>query len=76
MSRDEVLRLSSGDPASLIDTRKPSFRKLGVDGSSLSSEQALDLIAKEPSILRRPIYEIDGEIVFGSDKDRLAELIG
>ena len=76
MSRDEVLRLSNGDPASLIDTRKPSFRKLGVDGSSLSSDQALDLIAKEPSILRRPIYDIDGEIVFGSDKDRLAELIG
>ena len=47
-----------------------------MDGSALSSEQALDLIAQEPSILRRPIYEIDGEIIFGSDKDRLAELIG
>jgi len=76
LSRDEVLQLSNGDPASLIDTRKPSFRKLGVDGSSLSSDEALDLIAREPSILRRPIYDIDGEIVFGSDKDRLAELIG
>jgi regulatory protein spx len=76
LSRDEIMRLSNGDPASLIDSRKPSFRKLGVGDKALSADEAIDLMTREPSIIRRPIYEIDGEIVFGSDKDRVAELIG
>lgn len=76
LSRDEIMRLSKGDPASLIDRRKPSFRKLGVGDGELLEEEAIELMMKEPSIIRRPIYEFDGEIVFGSDQDRLAQLIG
>ena len=60
----------------LIDRRKPSFRKLGVGDRDLLGEEAIELMMKEPSIIRRPIYEIDGEIVFGSNQDRLAQLIG
>ena len=46
LSRDEIMRLSNGDPASLIDTRKPSFRKLGVGDKTLSADQAIDLMTK------------------------------
>jgi len=76
LSRDEIMRLSKGDPVSLIDRRKPSFRKLGVGDRDLLPEEAINLMMSEPSIIRRPIYEIDGEVVFGSDQDRLAQLIG
>ncbi len=33
-------------------------------------------MTKNPSIIRRPIYEIDGEIVFGVDEKRLKQLLG
>ena len=42
----------------------------------LSDEEALELIRREPSIIRRPIFEIDGEVVVGVDQQRLDRLLG
>ena len=72
----EILRISNGEPESLIDKRKPSFKAFGLGKEPLTEAEAIDLIRKEPSIIRRPIFEIDGEIVFGYDKERLRELLG
>ncbi len=30
---------------------------------------------KDPSIIRRPIFEIDGDILFGWDERKLAQLL-
>ena len=49
---------------SLIDRRKPSFKKLGIGDNALSDQEAIALMQQEPSIIRRPIFEIEGEIVF------------
>ncbi|MCH7553523.1 MAG: hypothetical protein IIC82_05975 [Chloroflexi bacterium] len=76
LTADEIRRLSGGNPVSLIDRRKPSFRKLGLGDKALSEQEAIDLMGKEPSIIRRPIYEIDGEIIIGVDRDRLQALLG
>ncbi len=57
---------------SLIDRRKPSFKKLGIGDNALSDQEAIALMQQEPSIIRRPIFEIDGEIVFGYNE---AEMI-
>ena len=75
LSPEEIMRISGGDPESLIDRRKPSFRKLGVGKKELSQQEAIDLMLEEPSIIKRPIYEIDGEIVIG-DRERVAALLG
>ncbi len=59
------MRLSGGNPISLIDRRKPSFKKLGVGDKPLTGDEAIALMAKDPNIIRRPIFEIDGAIVIG-----------
>jgi arsenate reductase-like glutaredoxin family protein len=65
LTRDEIMRLSKGNPVSLIDRRKPSFKKLAVGDRPLSADEAIGLMGKDPSIIRRPIFEIDGEVLFG-----------
>ena len=58
---------------SLIDRRKPSFKKLGIGDNALSDQEAIALMQQEPSIIRRPIFEIDGEIVFGYNEAEMIE---
>ena len=65
LSREELLRISGGAPQTLMDRRKPSFRKLGLGDRPLTDDEAIDLMQREPSIIRRPILEIDGEVIVG-----------
>ena len=76
LTREEILRLSKGDPTSLIDRRKPSFKALGVGDKPLTAAEAIALMAKDPSIIRRPIFDIDGEIVFGYNEADLQKRLG
>ncbi|MCL0102022.1 hypothetical protein M1O29_02945 [Dehalococcoidia bacterium] len=73
MSPAEVRRISKGDPASLIDRRKPSFKALGIGDRSLNAEEAIDLMRQEPSIIRRPIFEIADDIIIGFNQQALEE---
>ena len=65
LTRGEIMRISGGNPIALIDRRKPSFKKLGVGDKALSADEAIALMGKDPSIIRRPIFEIDGEVLIG-----------
>lgn len=63
--RQTLIKLASGARdglSSLIATRGRAYRELGLKGKSLSDEEWLDLIEKEPWLLRRPILT-DGEKV-------------
>ena len=59
------MRLSGNNPVSLIDRKKPSFKKLGIGDRPLSQDEAIALMGKDPSIIRRPIFEIDGDVIIG-----------
>ena len=59
------MRLSKNNPLALIDRKKPSFKKLGVGDKELTGDEAIALMGKDPSIIRRPIFEIDGDIIIG-----------
>ena len=72
LSPDELRRVSQGDPSSLIDRRKPSFKALGIGDRNLTTEEAIDLMRKEPSIIRRPIFEIGADIIIGFNQQDLA----
>ena len=71
LTAEEVRRLSGGKPASLVDRRKPSFKALGVGDRELSDQEAIALIQKDPNIVRRPMFEIDGEVLFGYNEAEL-----
>lgn len=76
LSPEEMKRISSGKPITLIDRRKPSFRKLGIGDKPLTDKEAVALMMKNPSIITRPIYEIDGQIIFNNEADKLKKLLG
>lgn len=56
--RQTLLQIAAGVDgglSSLIATRGRAYRNLGLQGKEFSDEEWLDLIEKEPWLLRRPI---------------------
>ena len=76
-NRAEIEELLQGKPASeMFNFRSPSFKKLGLERDKLSDNELIDLMLKEPRLVRRPVVRIDGEVYFGADKSVLEGLIG
>ena len=65
-----------GKPASeMFNFRSPSFSKLGLERNKLSDSDLIDLMLKEPRLVRRPVVRIGGKVYFGADKSVLQGLI-
>jgi arsenate reductase (glutaredoxin) len=68
----ELKELYAGrDPRDFLNTRSPAFKAMGLAGKSLTSEQALALMAKEPNLIKRPIVVVGKEMIAGFDRERL-----
>jgi len=59
------------DPRDFLNPRSPAFKAMGLAGKTLSAEQALALMAKEPNLIKRPIVIAGNEMIAGFDRDRL-----
>ena len=59
------------DPRDFLNQRSPAFKAMGLAGKSLTADQALALMAKEPNLIKRPIVVAGKEMVAGFDRDRL-----
>ena len=58
LSRDElmaILAFTENGTEDIISTRSKVFQKLDIDLDELSVSELIDLIAKNPGLLRRPI---------------------
>jgi len=54
-----------------------TFRKLGnADKEGLTQDQAIRLMAAQPSMIKRPILEADGKLEIGFKPERYASLFG
>jgi arsenate reductase-like glutaredoxin family protein len=42
-------------PSEVLSTRSRVFRELGLAGRQLSEDEVLDLMVREPTLLRRPL---------------------
>ena len=72
LSTAELKDLFGGrDPRDFLNSRSPAFKAMGLAGKSLTSEQALALMAKEPNLIKRPIVVAGKEMIAGFDRDRL-----
>ena len=72
LSAAELKELFAGrDPREFINPRSPAFKAMGLAGKSLTPEQALALMAKEPNLIKRPIAIAGKEMIAGFDRDRL-----
>ncbi len=74
---DELRQLIGDAPVSdYFSWRSPSFRKLGLKRDEMSDHQMLDLMADEPRLIRRPlILTEDGNLIVGTDKKAMADLV-
>ena len=68
----ELKELFAGrDPRDFLNPRSPAFKAMGLAGKSLTPEQAIALMAKEPNLIKRPIVIVGKEKIAGFDRDRL-----
>lgn len=75
-TRREIENLLQGRPVSeMFNFRSPSFKKLGVDRSTLSDENLMAFMLKEPRFVRRPVVRIGGDVYFGADSKALATIL-
>ena len=75
-SQSEIDELLQGKTASeMFNFRSPSFKQLGLEREKLSNKELIDLMLKEPRLVRRPVVRIDGKVYFGADKSVLESLI-
>ena len=52
----------------LFSWKSPTARKLGLKPSGRSDDQLLDMMLREPALIRRPIIRKDGKIQLGFGK--------
>lgn len=80
-SEDELRELlGESPPSDYFSWNSPSRRKLGIDRDTTSEDELVVLMLQEPRLIRRPLIEIDGELlppISGSAKiqQALAEVL-
>ena len=75
-TREEIENLLQGKPASeMFNFQSPSFRALGIEREELDNEKFIELMLKEPRLVRRPVVRIGQEVYFGANSKILANKI-
>ncbi len=59
------------DPRDYLNPRSPAYKAMNLAGKSLTVEQALALMAKEPNLIKRPIVIADKQMLAGFDREKL-----
>ena len=57
-----------------VNTRSPAYKERGLDVSTMTKKQAIDLMMEEPNLIRRPLVISGDKAVFGFKEDELDEL--
>ena len=68
--------LGDTPPADVFSWRSPSARKLGLDRDTVSADELIRLMLDEPRLIRRPLIQVDGRLIVGTDKKAMAEAFG
>ena len=72
----EIRDLLKGKSASeMFNFRSPSFKQLGLSREKLSDSELIELMLKEPRLVRRPIVRIGDKVYFSADKSVLESLL-
>jgi len=76
LSRAELEELFSGrDPRDFLNPKSPVFKTLGLKGKSLTPDEAIALMVKEPNLLKRPLLIAGKTIVAGFDRDAMRDAL-
>ena len=78
LTKDElmqILRMTENGTEEIISTRSRAFQQLKVNLDDLSIDQLLDLVEKNPSLLRRPIIMDDRLLQVGYHEDEIRRFL-
>jgi Spx/MgsR family transcriptional regulator len=69
LSKEELRTLLAGRSArTIFSSRSPTVKKLGLNLADLTDGQLLDLMAEHPTLIRRPLTVVDGQLIVGFDR--------
>ncbi|HUN58494.1 MAG TPA: ArsC/Spx/MgsR family protein [Candidatus Binataceae bacterium] len=73
---DELKAIFKGaDPRDYMNPKSPAFKAMGLKGKPLTQTQALELMAQEPNLIKRPVTVAGKKIIAGFDRDALREAL-
>jgi regulatory protein spx len=58
-----------------LNTRSPVYKEMNLGARKLTKSQAIDLMLKEPNLIRRPLLLKGKKAVFGYKPEQYDELI-
>jgi len=64
------------DPREYLNPKSPAYKAMGLKGKTLTPEEALELMAKEPNLLKRPLTIAGRKMIAGFDREALREALG
>jgi arsenate reductase-like glutaredoxin family protein len=59
-----------------VNTRSPAYKERNLDVTKMTKKHAIDLMMKEPNLIRRPLVTAKGKAVFGYDPEGYDEITG
>ena len=71
----QVLRMTENGTEEIISTRSRTFQNLKINLDGLSIDQLIDLVEKNPSLLRRPIIMEDRRLQVGYNEDEIRRFL-
>ncbi len=71
----ELLKKMGIPAAELLRRKEPVYKELGLDKKKLSDEEIVDLMAKHPGLIQRPIVEKGAKAILARPAERLKEII-
>ena len=72
LSAAELKELFAGrDPRDFLNARSPAFKAMNLAGKSLTADQTISLMAKDPNLIKRPLTIAGKQIIAGFDRDQL-----
>ncbi len=78
LGRDEIAALARATghaPKDLLAWRSPRARTRALDPATVDDEAALDLMAEEPYLIRRPLVRRGARLAIGGKKDDVQALL-
>ena len=63
------------DARDFLNTKSPTFRKMALQGKTLTADQAIKLMAQEPNLIKRPLTIVGSEMITGFDRERLKKAL-
>ena len=59
----------------MFNYKSSGFKKLGLDKEKLGDDELIDLMLKEPRLVRRPVVRIDNQVYFSADISVLEKVL-